>query len=248
MSRMVIDFLKSRDYLQNSDITICKIHLPQYLDLIDYLSDFLDSKELERSKRYYKEKDKNRFIICRTLLKFILASYAKIDVQKIYISQGVNKKPYLESYPDLHFNVSHSEDYAIIGISNQTIGVDVEMINTNYDFKDLISTVFNENEINLIEHSVDKNQTFYNLWTRKEAFVKALGKGIDDDFFKIPCIEDFYVDLPLGDAKSCWHINSFEIAENYVGALTYETKDSSPKHISYLTLPTQIKDFMSLRQ
>src|SRR5690606_10403395 len=186
--------------LDNSDITLIKIFTPNYEDSIEKLSLILDSSEINRAKRYYKKKDENRFIICRSLLKLVLSNCIQSDISKIKIDYHNNKKPYLASHPLLHFNLSHSDECALIALSNKPVGVDIEHINENHNFTSFLS-IFNSSEASFIENAVNKKHAFYSLWTRKEAFVKAIGIGIDDNFPTVPCMDgthllDFYFSHP----------------------------------------------------
>src|SRR5690606_2936693 len=97
-----------------------------------------------------------------------------------------NKKPYLTSHPSIFFNVSHAGDYALIAIAKYPIGIDVEFINKNFDYKEILPNIFNKIEIDEINLNQSNHHTFYKYWTRKEAIVKAIGKGIDNDIIKIP--------------------------------------------------------------
>lgn len=237
------DILKS---FKNSDITLIKIFLPDYEGFIENLSLFLDAFEINRAKKYYKKKDENRFIICRSLLKIVLSHCIKCDISKIKIDYHNNKKPYLLSHPLLFFNLSHSEEYALIALSNRQIGVDIEHINKNYDYINSLLYIFSTAEASYIDNAVNKKHAFYSLWTRKEAFVKALGKGIDDDFPKIPCMDGCHIlDYSFLETKD-WSIQGFQLTNNYMGAIAYETKDSCNEKISTYILPDNIKDLMLL--
>src|SRR5690606_1046019 len=113
---------------------------------------------INRAKRYYKKKDENRFIICRSLLKLVLSHCIQFDISKIKIDYHDNKKPYLPSHPLLYFNLSHSEEYALIVLSNRPIGVDIEHLNENYNFMNSLLYIFNITEASFIENAVDKKR------------------------------------------------------------------------------------------
>lgn len=236
-------FTNSNECLENSDIIIYQIHLPDYFGNIKDLSSFLETNELNRAKRYYKESDKNKFIICRALLKLILSFYTKLHVRNIKIDYNINKKPYLSSQPSLHFNVSHSGDYAIIAVANRIVGIDIEYINDNYNFWYAVRNTFDKDEISFIENSTYKSRTFYELWTRKEAFVKALGKGIDDDFLRVPCIDGLHIiDSLLTDTEDNWKIQSYQITKNYIFSLAFTSKKNAAEKLILYSLPHSLKD------
>ncbi|GAA4819490.1 4'-phosphopantetheinyl transferase family protein [Litoribaculum gwangyangense] len=233
--------------LNHSDIFIYQIYLPDYFDIVDALISLLNFEEITRVNRYYHETDKNRFIICRSILKYLLSKHTRLDIQDIEIDYQANKKPHLSSHPSTFFNISHSENYAFIAIANRPIGIDIEYINKNFNFTPLLQDIFSDIEISFIKNSQDKRQSFYSLWTRKEAFVKALGKGIDDDFLKIPSLDGLH-HLNTSDMarNKNWNIHGFEITDHYIGALAYEETPSLATSFSVISLSNELSDLIEL--
>jgi 4'-phosphopantetheinyl transferase len=240
-----VELIPSKEY----SFTTYTIYLPNFIDLKSDLAKFLNSTELDRAERFHKEIDKNRFIICRSILKFIIAAYTKLDVKNIYFDSHFNKKPYLASHPWLCFNVSHSEDYAVIAISHNKIGIDIENISDNFNFTNLLPDIFNENEILFIQNADNKKHAFYTLWTRKEAFVKALGKGIDEDFKYIPCLDgEHNVDSNLLQSTDNWQVHGFDLANQYIGAVAFENLSTISKNIQLYTILNTMKDLLEMTQ
>ncbi len=207
-------------------VKLYKIEILKYQELVSGLIKFLSSSELNRANGYHFNKDKNKFIICRTILKILLAEHIGLDVDKIFLDNHFNKKPYLSSHPSVFFNVTHSGDYAIIAIAKSPIGVDIEYVNKDFDFKEILPNIFNKIEIDEVDNSNDKHLTFYRFWTRKEAIVKAIGNGIDDNFSKIPITDGIHT-IPsswMGLYKNV-KVISFKLNDDYVGALAL-TKDN----------------------
>lgn len=236
---------------ENSGIIIYKIHIPEFINILDELLSFLDLKEIDRAAKFYKEKDKYRFVICRSLLKFILSLHAKVDIKQIKIDyQTPNKKPYLSSHPSFFFNVTHSHDVGLIAVANRPIGIDIEHIDGNYEFMNLLEHFCNEKEMSFIKNATNKEQAFYSIWTRKESFVKALGTGINNDFSKMPSIDGLhFVDSSLVGGKiKNWQIQGFDLTDEYIGALAYETKETYSQKITIYTLPNKIDELIGLQQ
>ena len=86
-----------------SSIKLFKIRLPNFYDIVSRLENYLTCEELQRAQRYHFEKDKNRFIICRSILKFLLSEHIGIAISEIRIDIHSNKKPYLASHPSVFF-------------------------------------------------------------------------------------------------------------------------------------------------
>lgn len=83
-------------------------------------------------------------------------------------------KPYCEN--GKYFNLSHSGDYVIFAVGDDAVGCDIER-EKPADFERLGKIVFHENEIKILKKAKNKQDYFYKLWTRKEAFIKCLGEG-----------------------------------------------------------------------
>lgn len=236
-----------KNYLNANDIMVYSIYLPSFYESILDLTTYLSFEEKNRAERYYNDKDKKRFIICRSILKLLLASFTNTDAEKVVLEYNFNKKPYLPLEPLLNFNVSHSNDFATIAISQNELGVDIEYFSDTFNFNDIINTVFTENEIQNIEKSENKTKRFYELWTRKEAFVKAISKGIDDDFKNIPSLNGKYIiDAKLIDNTNNWTVKSFDIADDYHVALAFKSLPPKNKNIIIYAIPNNLKELIAL--
>lgn len=228
--------LKKED---DNGLRLFKIDLLKYQESVSILLNVLSSSERDRASRYHFIKDKNRFIICRSLLKILLAEYTGLPVDKILLDIDANKKPYLPSHPLIFFNVSHAGDYAIIGISKSPIGVDVEYNNKDFDYQEILPNIFNKIEIDQIFNSKVKHHTFYKFWTRKEAIVKAIGKGIDGDISKITVTDGQHA-IPSSLVCDFKKINvySFNLNDDYIGAFAITDNKYNLDRIVFSTTPT----------
>lgn len=140
----------------------------------------LSHDELHRAALFRFERDRNRFVACRGLLRSLLAAYSgssPSDIEFAYSSEGKPSAPSLK----IDFNVSHSEGLAIIGFSkNCVLGLDIEIHRCDFELQELAERNFSEREREVFrslpkEHQV---QGFFDCWTRKEAFLKAVGGGL----------------------------------------------------------------------
>ena len=165
------------------------IHVWRYtLDLPssqrESLLEILSPDELERAGKFYFEKDRNRFIAARGILRKILGIYLNEDPEQIHFEYAAFGKPELKSgsyLPKLSFNLSHSENIALFAIASEgNIGIDVEHIRYDMEIEPLASRFFSEMEIHALERveGEKQNDVFFQFWTRKEAFLKAIGKGL----------------------------------------------------------------------
>ncbi|WP_047546323.1 4'-phosphopantetheinyl transferase family protein [Psychroserpens sp. Hel_I_66] len=224
------------------DLKLFKIQLSSYVHLVSELTSVLNLEELKRANSFHFEKDKNRFIICRSILKFLLSKFTKISLSQIEIRKDTNNKPYIISYEVIHFNVSHSEDFVIIAIDKQPIGVDLEFLNKSFDFSEILPSVFNKIEIDNILNSENKPHTFFTYWTRKEAVVKATGKGMTDHVIQIPALDGLHsVNPKLIEGFEDLNVLSFDINKDYVGSIASSKDLTKNSQIQVYDLPKTIE-------
>jgi len=139
----------------------------------------LDNDEQQRGSRFLYDKHKDRFLASHLAQRLILAQYLKIKPAEIQFDFHPLGKPYLKD-SSLQFNLSHSGDYALLGVQQETaIGVDIELMAPR-DYIGLANHVFSAEEINVVESQSETNRAtyFYRIWAQKEAYIKYTGKGL----------------------------------------------------------------------
>ena len=170
-------------------------------------SDILDDEELRHATSYRFEKDQRRFISRRILLKKLLSLYLGIAPQMIRFRYNPHGKPQLatcsESDP-IQFNISHSQGLAVYVFGRyRQLGVDLEYLQLLPEVDALLSRWFPAQQARFLQKlpSQEKHLAFYRLWTLKEAYLKALGKGLGG--------LDFVDPIP-NCLKTSWHYTSME--------------------------------------
>jgi 4'-phosphopantetheinyl transferase len=202
-------------------IDIYRIGIGANLPHLNNLSTLLNTGETARAKRYFQLNDRNRFIISRGALRIILGKYLNQQAAAIEFEIGPNKKPFIKNTNGVPvcYNVSHSGDWIVIAVAAAEIGVDTELINHTFEFKDIIAEYFNPGEINYI-NSEQSCERLFKLWTRKEALIKATAKGLDDGLKFIPGLDgDHTVQADMIGAANDWTVSSFELYKNYVASV-----------------------------
>jgi len=174
--------LQTSSLIEN-EINLWLINLKLEKDSVEKLKKNLSSNEIDRANRFHFKKDKNSFIIARSSLRIILSKYLLIAPRDILFNYNKYGKPFLDGpiKKDINFNLSHSKDFALIGLTKYgKIGVDIEYINCDLKIKEIVNNYFSENEIvELFNLPIEKqNNGFFSCWTRKEAYIKAKGKGL----------------------------------------------------------------------
>jgi 4'-phosphopantetheinyl transferase len=144
----------------------------------------LSPNESERASRFHFERDRNRYIAGRGLLRTVLGKYLQLSPVEVPLVYGPNGKPLLQtagSRTTIHFNLAHSQNLALLAVTNAgQIGIDVEAVRPLSDAHELVDRFFSTHESAAFESvpEAQKPAAFFNLWTRKEAWLKATGEGI----------------------------------------------------------------------
>lgn len=145
---------------------------------------YLSADELQRAGRLRRPEHGKRFIISRGLLRALLGSYLDCRPEAVHITLSPQGKPCLPapfSSAQLHFNLSHSRDAILFAMRlKEPVGVDVEYMRDSLDFVSLARRFFSAQEHRDITSlaGLEQKKAFYAHWTRKEAYLKATGKGL----------------------------------------------------------------------
>jgi 4'-phosphopantetheinyl transferase len=194
-----------------------------------WLVPILSPAELHRANRFHFDRDRWRFIAAHTALRVILSRYTAVRPEQIRFHTGDYGKPAL-AYPrsGLEFNISHSHELLLVAIATgRAVGVDLEHIRPLDDFEAIAQRTFSplENEALAAVPGPQRLESFFRCWTRKEAFIKALGQGLSYplDQFHVTLAPDepaalLKIDQDPG-AVARWSMHAFSPAPGYLAAL-----------------------------
>jgi 4'-phosphopantetheinyl transferase len=192
--------------------------------LLNIAFDLLQPLEKQRSAKYHHHHDQHRFITARAGLRLLLAKYLHQDPTQIELTIGINKKPSLTGTagPILQYNTAHSGNWIVMAFGALEVGIDLEKVKPDFDYRAVLDITCGVEEIQFVESAADPRLTFYLLWTRKEALVKATAKGLHDELKALPTLNGTreVKESILGSADD-WVVNSFAMDEDYVGSLAY---------------------------
>lgn len=212
--------------LSSDDVHIWKINLNQSETQVKSFRENLSSDEIARADRFYFPEHRERFIIGRGSLRYILGSYLNIEPSEVEFAYQQRGKPILASQftkSGIFFNLSHSQDLALCGITYQKlIGIDLEYIRQTSDIENLAKRFFLPQEYELIKSLPDaqKQQIFFRYWTCKEAYLKATGDGLVK-------LEEIAIDLTptkpaqlnLVNISGDWQLQELTPADNFQAAV-----------------------------
>lgn len=148
--------------------------------VLNGLSAFLNGDERQKAQSFRLPVMRDRFVAARGLLRQTLAGYLHADPACLQFETGEYGKPAL-ACGSLHFNISHSADLLLIAVADfADIGVDIEQIKPRGMLDSLARRCFSDREFQGWSRLPVEQQleSFFRLWTKKEAFVKAVGRGI----------------------------------------------------------------------
>jgi 4'-phosphopantetheinyl transferase len=143
-------------------------------------SRLLSEDEREQAARFRFERHRLRYIAGRAQLRMLLARYLDASPAELVFSYGLNGKPSLPA-PAPHFNLSHSGALALYAVTaDAEVGVDVELYDPSFPNLGIPERFFAPDEVRALRALPEELQPrgFLELWTRKEAFIKARGDGL----------------------------------------------------------------------
>lgn len=166
-----------------SEVHVWRAELDRHSTDIQQLIQVLSHDEQQRAERFRFEKDREKFVIARGLLRMILARYLSASPDRVLFSYSSKGKPAIaNAYPagELCFNVSHSHQMALYAIAlNRPVGIDLEYIRP-IDAVALAQRFFLPSEAIVVRSLMgdEQHRVFFRGWTQKEAFLKATGDGL----------------------------------------------------------------------
>ncbi|EKV00778.1 phosphopantetheinyl transferase [Leptolyngbya sp. PCC 7375] len=183
--------------------------------------DLLSEDELNRMNRYRFAADQRKFAVARSSLRQILAGYCQTSPADLIFNYGTYGKPSLHKHCDWQFNLSHSGEYALCGIAQHVVGVDIEQLRSMDRLDGLIKRCLAPSEqqalasISPTQHS----SAFLKYWTCKEAYLKATGQGISESLAGIEI--DLSPTPQLKVTGQPWQLQIFTPCDGYTAAVVF---------------------------
>jgi 4'-phosphopantetheinyl transferase len=195
---------------------------------------FLTPAELDRAARFHFDLHRRRFIVGRGSLRVILGRYLQAESRTLEFSYGPHGKPALAgafAASGLYFNLAHSEDLALLAVTRLgPVGVDLEKVGPLDDMDELVARFFSPRENSRFAQlsKEQKPSAFFNLWTRKEALLKATGEGIGQSLNQVevsflPGEPAKLLTLPDHFSQGTrWSLHNLHLDDHFAGALVVD--------------------------
>ncbi|HSK87496.1 MAG TPA: 4'-phosphopantetheinyl transferase superfamily protein [Anaerolineales bacterium] len=223
--------------LKASDVRIWHASLEQPGEAIHALRAILSEEELKRTERFHFDRHRRHFVAGRGILRHLLSLYTGIEPGQLQLEYTHNGKPFLpgmDGASGIRFNLSHSGGMAVYAFTRgREVGIDIEHQQPIDDIDRIAERNFSAREYTTLGSLPDgeRLEAFYLCWTRKEAFIKAMGEGIS-----FP-LQQFDVSLTPGEPARLlsvdgslekakrWSMHNLTIAKGYAAALVIEGRD-----------------------
>jgi 4'-phosphopantetheinyl transferase len=224
--------------LTNGEVHVWRTSLDQQAAHVSRLVTTLAHDERARAERFHFHRDRDRFIVARGTLRAILGGYLGIEPAALRFSYSDHGKPSLSTAHRtmLRFNISHSNELALFAITEmRELGVDLEWIRHDVADDRIAERFFSAEEVGVLRALPKEIQSeaFFNCWTRKEAYIKAIGEGLS-----MP-LSRFVVSLAPGEPAallsangsnkdtevSRWSFRDLNLGKGYKGAVIAEGRD-----------------------
>jgi 4'-phosphopantetheinyl transferase len=175
-------------------------------EAVERLARLLSDEDQERAARFHFRRDAIRFVVSRAALRMILGECLGVEPREVGFSYDPRGKPELAVPFDragLRFNVSHSASLGLYAVTGQRrVGVDIERLRALPDLEAIAERTFSLHERQALRQlpPAQRHEGFFNCWTRKEAYVKAIGEGLSHP------LERFTVSLAPGASARLEHV------------------------------------------
>jgi len=191
--------------------------------------------EVARAKQLKSDRAKNRYGAGRGMLRDILSGYLGIEPADVPLATGEHGKPFLEygAAEDLRFNLSHADELLVLAVaSGVDIGIDIERVKADTPIHDMARLAFSRHEQEeLLTLPVSGQvEAFYRSWVRKEACLKACGRGfsLPSNSFNVSLSAEAPAMLHVCCNEAFWHVLDIDVPLGYCAAVAVEAR--SPYH------------------
>jgi 4'-phosphopantetheinyl transferase len=221
--------------IAENEVNIWTIYLPKFYHLANSYLNLLDQTEKDIASRFHFHYLKINYIVTHGIIRTLLSGYINQKPDQIEIKKTSFGKPFIENHP-LRFNLSHSKNYAIcvFGIERE-VGIDIEYIREDVVDEALTESILSAEELEIHKRlsQAQKIESFFVQWTRKEAFLKALGTGIKVDlkYLSLPQqLSHDFINIPIDPLSSNheWVLNTFFPKLDYVATVVCQSNSNAP--------------------
>ena len=227
--------------LEPNEIQIWRLTLTDAADAPEVCRKILSREEQARADRRLPGRVRNEFVYGRACLRILLSRNLGTSASSVSIASNQHGKPHLSEDPVLAFNVSHTHGVVLIALSRQgSIGIDVEYMNPLTEVMELAPMVFSSNGMDCLRSvntEAGRRYLFYQTWARKEAIVKADGRGLSLPLTSFDLPDEPASNMPVQADGKLYYLNDIGAGEEYRSAVAAESHNC---RISMLNFPLSV--------
>lgn len=220
---------------------IWRVKITEQLTNISYFQSLLNADEITMAQSYFFRKNSHCSIISRACLRILLGNYLKCDPYSIILHKNKYGKLFLSAESDFFFNVSHTNEFILYAFTRMVpIGIDIEDTQRNIEFLDVAKLFFTEGEVEKLNRlsGDDLRSAFFRVWTKKEAFIKAVGKGMSlllKQFEVTVLLDEFPSIISINEkAQHDWSLESFIPETGFQAAFSQKNKIGQVCYFSFI--------------
>ncbi|MDA1677498.1 4'-phosphopantetheinyl transferase family protein [Bacillus cereus group sp. TH152-1LC] len=231
---------------QKNTMEIFAINNSKKLDtvIIKKLLNVLSPQEQLRYKRFLRWRDAQNNLLGHIVVRSLISIRFNIPIEKILISLNNYGKPYCDSIKEFHFNISHSNEWVVVVVNNDFVGIDIEEINTA-DLEIAKHFFSKEEYVALAQKSLEEKKSyFYDLWTLKESYIKADGRGLNIPLNSFSIIKDKF-GIRLTRAQKKYYFKQYNIDKRYKLSVCSRT-DGFPDKVNIIENDVLIQNFLKI--
>jgi 4'-phosphopantetheinyl transferase len=219
--------------LGDDEIHLWRVRLDQPAEVYSACLYTLTADERERAGRFHFDRHRRQFVISRGALRSVLGHYLDRPPSRLRFVYSSFGKPAVEGEegPEcLRFNLSHAEGMALIALTRgKEVGVDVEVVREEFPGMEIAQDYFSAREVRTLRSLPEEARAaaFFLYWTRKEAYIKAIGEGLSHS------LQQFSVSLGDGESSvlaepegvapgaSTWTVKGLSVGESHAAAVAF---------------------------
>jgi 4'-phosphopantetheinyl transferase len=222
--------------LSKNDVHVWNVHTRASDALAAQFEPLLVAAERDRAARFRFEHLRRSSVVTRGALRCLLGRYLRLHAASIQFNYGAKGKPSVESAERIQFNTTHSGSLAVFAFTlDCEIGVDLEQIHSLRDAQSIADRFFcSEEAAEIMSLSPgERDRGFFRCWTRKEAYIKAIGDGLSAPLnnFRVRVQPDEPAGfVHLGNdthAAKAWMLQDLCLDPGYAAALAYKDRERS---------------------
>ncbi|MCB5027847.1 4'-phosphopantetheinyl transferase superfamily protein [Streptococcus mutans] len=187
------------------------------------LLELIEEEDRKQILRYQFWQDRQRSLLGHLLSRYAIIQEYALTNKEIQIRRHAYGKPYIKDYSQIHYNISHSGEWIVCVVDSSSVGIDIQEHRGAKN--DLAKYYFSPREQNYL-FSLEKDEqsvAFYDLWSMKEAYIKATGKGLSQPLNEFSVAQEEEGFCSVVEKERRYFLRQYKIENGYSLAVCSQT-------------------------